>query len=471
MFKLKKSLFLLLFLSSGTSAQPKLQLESFVSDYLANSSQLKSKSLERQVAELNRDAAQDPYETVFGIGPQVSRRNYEFPAGSDEITSVNLQASASRSFTSGFAVTSTWLGGESEASDGSRFKPSSKFEIGIEQDLSKNFLGRLDDSKAREAQLLLSSQEQSLNQEQLDQCTTAAALFIDTYFLQQISSLYRSNVRDAEELFQYFSDFYEKKHVKKIDFLRSKLDFLAVKSAFEEHENSFRQSLIRMETAVSKELPKNLHEPKTELLAMSLEGTKFDPKKSPLLASLKHNEQAAKEKLNVTRWESQSDWTLSMTAGRQKQEKIDYKAGVTSEDEDYVTLGLSLTLPLSSKTAKLATRQAAIDHRLAEEQINDAEQKLLESWRTTLAGAKFYRTQADIAEQKVKVSEQQQTESRRLTKALQMELTDYIRDRQSAVQQRIGLLQLQLNYMKSLLELRRLSYNSPSFCQTMRTPS
>lgn len=418
--------------------QSPMNLTQYLKTYLSHDEDLKNSDLQTKISQSQLDKASDLYQNRLTLGSlqkhtgrNSSRISYE------RITQVSGGLTQNLPWGTSLNLN---LDKFLEASHSSLLGMDADYSISIRQELLRNSFGRLDrEVRTRAQSHLRLSQIQRQNQV-LKSCYTGTQIFIYAYISQQKLSVFNEILNDSNQTLKFSENSYNRKILRKIDILSARADNLRIRSRQSLAQKEYQKNISSLTHPISVgKTSVQLKDPGSIFHGWKLE-TQMEPTR---FLSYKEQEQmvlSTESALKIARQSADYQLDLGFTVGHR--EGAFQRMG-TSLNEDYVQLSLTMDWPLFNKTDRAAVAQAQYERDMAVHNKQRTKKELSERQDHLNEDLRSSRERLQISRKKIKIYEQQIKEARRLLRTGKLEFEDYIRYRDTYLNERLHSMTLQ----------------------------
>lgn len=448
-----------------------LTIEEFVAAYLTQSSDLEKVKLEKEKIAIDEMASKDLHKTIllsefdWSRKKEESAENPSSAFGPDRVPSqsfedYDIRLGVSQELSRGTKLKMEHYSSYIKGSKLDNFRPEANTSLTLSLDLLKKLDGEYDSVNKSFSEAMLEVAKLKVGQSFLEECFEASKIYLNTYFQQEILTLYEENLNDAKEVFSSLENLYSRKQLQKIDFIRAKQDVLDMKSFLEEQDLRYRKKRLRISSYLKTSDTDKLVKPVSTVFSnINLDTVGLSDSLS--LKELRVRVDAATSRLKLENIESRPDLSLDFSLTKYEQEQ----AFFPKRDGVAVGVGISFTLPVVDRSRTDRIRQAALDQRIENEALRDRKRSLEIDLSDEITSVKSYKSRKSIIEKRLKNAERGLIEARRLMNLGRMDITDYIKDRRRVTDQKIDLIRISLLEIESLININQYTNTTPTICE------
>lgn len=462
---------LILFISMGyaqDSQEVQWSFKSYLQEFLKQDEKFFEAQYNKEVTTGNAQSDFDVFQNTLELQPTYTNTELSTPNGNFFQERSNIEGKITQLLPTGSTLS---LSGNKFYDDPNNALGGLDLEYNVffEQALWQNAFGYGTRSLKKSARARIEEATYAENQALLDSCLNAAEVYLAAYLGQEKKLLSEELLNDSQKALSIARRGYDRRILRKIDFLNARSDFLQVKATNLNAKMNYEQTLSTLLTRVAKfnvkTLP-SLSEPNTFFAQMQVP-TVFDKEKIESLKRSLASIEADKHSYYAVKSQNRSKVNFGFNGGHsQRLSATGVSAGAFNQnDTDYVQVYLKLELPIVNRTQDGAIDASFYQWQISQVQNQRLEKDLRNQFKQLHVEIEKLESELKISQENQNIKKQQLKEAERLLKVGKINFDDYTNYRDSFFSEKENELDIKSSLWQNKTKLSQFGDNLGPYCR------
>lgn len=342
-----------------------------------------------------------------------------------------------------------------------------QYEWSLEQPLWRDSFGVSSRTFRKAAEATIKGASYAEQQSLMENCLEAAKAYLDSFVRQEQKALREQIFSDSQKALSIARRGYNRKVLRKIDFLAARADFLKVKADLLTDRLLYDQAMSAFYTRISTPTASsNLVDPSSFFAQVPVPKA-YDAERVIRLLQSREETQASELNYKATKSNSRSAVNLGVS-GRHVETLGATAAAAGSFNQnqtDSIQVFLRFELPLINKTLRGDTQSRFYQWKISQLTQQRLEKDLKIQFRQLHLEQDKVRSEIAITNENEKIKRQQLREADRLLKSGKIEFADYVRYRDSFYLEKQKLITLRSTLWQGAMQLAQYGSQLGSYCR------
>lgn len=440
-----------------------LDLASYLKSYMNQSQELKISTVQMEQEENLYHAADWFSQLESNLSLYRQERRYDFPGSLNyELDSNIAQASLTQSYFSGTQVTAEGSFDYSKHSEYDKNQRNYSYSLMLSQSLYKNSFGSLNRKQLARQISLKNRSSLAHRQAQLEACAQGIEEYLIAYSAQEKIALLEETEKNAEKVWNFAQDAYKRKLINELSFLSAEADYRDKQMRMEESHTELWSVKRKLADRVGKLAYSFLSDPSALFDQMKV--LSFSQNDNIKMKQMEEELKEKKWQYLALQDQNRSQIDLVLKAGKSVTQN-DYSFSVAGDNSNnFVLIGVNASLPLWKSGDRAALQNALLDSKLTEVKKEQLAQQLVQESEQLERKLALLNEQRDTLQKKVKILDRQVTLAYQSLMRAKIELVDYLRYRDSYLEEKMHLPEVSKSAYLTHLELIKLQSALPEIC-------